>query len=93
MTPAQRARMQAADFGPVELLWVDHPLWYSPGQPGANPWSEEFANNAEALERACQLLKTDNFLQPWICAQYLDRSVAVFTTDELHNECNRRLTG
>ena len=80
---------QRPEFGPVTLTYADEQVWPGPDQSARRLFvqCELYANNEAALQRACWLKKTRNFISPFIAAE--DGEI-VWAAPELLQECNRR---
>jgi len=80
---------QRPEFGPVTLIYADEKVWPGPDQSARRLFvqCELYANNEAALQRACWLKKTRNFISPFIAAE--DGEI-VWAAPELLRECDRR---
>lgn len=89
MTSTHDSGIQKADYGPVVLSYADRPMKLGLG--GGLPMMsvEPFANNEQAIQRACVLVQTDHFHNPLITTP--DSTLAIFRARELLDECARRL--
>ncbi len=80
---------QRPEFGPVTLIYADEQVWPGPDHSARRLFvqCELYANNEAALQRACWLKKTGNFINPFIAAE--DGEI-VWAAPELLPECDRR---
>jgi len=80
---------QRPEFGPVTLTYADEQVWPGPDQSARRLFvqCELYANNEAALQRACWLKKTRNFINPFITAE--DGEI-VWAAPELLRKCDRR---
>lgn len=78
-------RRQSDDYGPVELVYADNPLQVVPGRRLAMIQVERYETNADALNRAVELSKTEHFHNPYIWDE--DEHI-IFAGHELMSRCS-----
>ena len=78
------------EFGPVTLIYASEPVWPGPDHSTRKLFvqCELYANNEAALQRACWLKETQNFINPLIVGQ--EDGEIVWPAPELLLECDKR---
>ena len=79
---------QRPEFGPVVLIYTDEPMWPEPDCPSRvlciqREWH---ANNEAAIQRACRLRETPNFIHALVTDQ--DGRI-LWSSAELLSECEK----
>jgi DNA-binding XRE family transcriptional regulator len=81
---------QRPEFGPVTLMYADEPVWPGPDHSARRLFAlcELYATTEAALQRACWLKASRNFINPLIIGQ--DGEI-IWASPDLLRECERRI--